>query len=153
MRTILVDRHGRDMGPVREALQRLKQGDLIGIFPEGRINSGETLLEADTGVAWLALRAQVPVCPVYLHGTPRGRNMVEPFVRGSRVKVIYGDPVDLSPYSDRRKSQEVLREVTDLLMQRLAELGGVSCRRTRPAPEEAEPGDVGVSVPATVVER
>ena len=38
MRSILVERNGQDMGPVREAIRRLKAGHLVGIFPEGGIN-------------------------------------------------------------------------------------------------------------------
>jgi 1-acyl-sn-glycerol-3-phosphate acyltransferase len=114
------------MASAREALRRLQAGKLVAVFPEGGINLGKGLREASPGIAWLALRAKVPVYPVFIHGSPQGTDMVEPFLGTARVRVIYGDPIDLSGYEGQRKSHELLAEVTDLLMRRLAELGGVS---------------------------
>ena len=121
---IPVDRDGRDIKPARAALEELRQGNQVGIFPEGGINTGEGLREGDTGIAWLALHARVPVYPVYLQGSPRDTVMVRPFYTLSRVRVIYGEPIDLSAYQDQRKTRALLTEVTDLLMRRLAALGG-----------------------------
>lgn len=126
MQSIPVERNGHDLAPAREALKLLKRGEWVGIFPEGRINTGEGLLEADSGVAWLALRAQVPVYPVFIHDSPQGRTMVEPFRTPSRVRVTFGEPIDLSEYFGRRKSRELLREVAELMMRRLAETGGLA---------------------------
>ncbi len=137
MRSIPVDRDGKDVGPVRAAYRRLQQGDLIGVFPEGRLNPGRFLGRADTGVAWLALKARVTVFPAYIHGSPKGKTMVEPFYTPSRVRIVYGDPIDLSVYYGRPKTPEVLAEVTDLLMTRLSELGGVPYIPDAPAPQYA----------------
>ncbi len=128
MESIPVDRNGRDMGPTRTALRRLQAGDFVGVFPEGGINTGDGLLEANPGVAWLALRAKVPVYPFFIHGSPQGKSMVEPFYTFTRVRVDYGDPIDLTPYFGQRVTQELMREVTDLLMDRLAEVGGIDRR-------------------------
>ncbi|MFN9720746.1 MAG: lysophospholipid acyltransferase family protein, partial [Planctomycetota bacterium] len=38
MESIPVERSGRDMAPIREALRRLADGHLLGLFPEGRLN-------------------------------------------------------------------------------------------------------------------
>lgn len=126
MQSIPVERDGQDMGPTREAVRRLKAGRLVGIFPEGGINFGTDLREPNPGVAFLALKARVPVYPVFIHGAPQeGRNMMAPFMRFCRVRVTYGEPIDLSEYFGRRTSAELLAEVTNLLMSRLASLGGV----------------------------
>ena len=126
VKSIPVDRAGQDMASAREALRTLKEGGWVGVFPEGRINTGPGLLEADTGVAWLALRAEAPVYPVFISNAPKGKGMVEPFHTPAKVRVIYGEPVDLSPYYGQKKTQRLLKDVTDLLMMRLAELGGIS---------------------------
>lgn len=138
VRTINVERDGRDLKGAREALDALKGGDLVGVFPEGRINEGTELLPADSGIAWLALRSEAPVYPVFIHGAPQGKTMVEPFRTPSRVRVTYGEPIDLSEFYGRRKSQNLLREVTDLLMQRLAELGGVRAAELETIPMEPQ---------------
>lgn len=126
MRSIPVNRNGRDMAPTREAIKRLKDGQLIGIFPEGGLNFGIDLREPNPGVAFLALKAQVPVIPMYIHGAPQSEtSMTAPFTTRCRVRVSYGQPIDLSEFQGRKTSQELLVEVTNLLMARLAELGGV----------------------------
>jgi 1-acyl-sn-glycerol-3-phosphate acyltransferase len=135
MRCIPVDRDGRDMGPVKEALRRLRAGRLVGVFPEGRINEvgeGRELLPGSPGVAWLALHSRLPVYPVFIHGAPQGTNMVEPFHRFSRVRLTYGRAVDLSAWYGRRITQELLQQVTGVIMQRLAELGGATAAETTP---------------------
>jgi 1-acyl-sn-glycerol-3-phosphate acyltransferase len=124
MQCIPIDRAGQDTAPARAALRLLQQGKLVGVFPEGGINLEEGLRPASLGIAWLALRAQVPVYPVYIHNSPGGRSMVEPFVKGGRVRLTYGRPIDLSQFADQRKSHALLEEVTDRMMKRLAELGG-----------------------------
>lgn len=132
MQAIPVDRDGHDVGPTREAIRRLERGDLIGIFPEGGINTGEGLRAANPGIAFLALKAGVPVIPVYIQGVPQATSMVAPFYTPSRVRVIYGTPIDLSPWQNVRKSQAVLQTLTDQLMQKLADLGGVQYCREQP---------------------
>ena len=127
MQSIPVDRNGKDMGPAREAIRRLKSGRLVGIFPEGGITTGNGLGQPNTGVAFLALKADVPVIPVFIDGTfyDEESGMAAPFMRRQSVRVTYGEQVDLSEYSDRRLSQDTLVEVTNLLMAKLATLGGV----------------------------
>ena len=126
MQSIPVERNGQDMGPTREALRRLKDGRLVGIFPEGRINPGRDLLAGNQGLAFLALKSRVPVYPIFIEGAPRPtENMVAPFIERCRVSVTYGEAIDLSHYYGQKLSQEILAEVTDLLMSKLADTGGV----------------------------
>jgi 1-acyl-sn-glycerol-3-phosphate acyltransferase len=126
MQSIPVDRDGRDMGPTREAIRRLERGDLIGIFPEGGLRTGDGLQAANSGIAFLALKAGVPVIPVFIHGAPQTGDMISPFYTPSRVRVTYGTPIDVSPWNEQRKSRELLQALTDALMHKLADLGGVS---------------------------
>lgn len=137
MQVIPVGRKGRDMGPVKEALRRLREGRLVGIFPEGRINEGGDggrLLPGNPGAAWLALHSRLPVYPVFIHGAPQGSNLVEPFHTFARVRVTYGPAVDLSAWYGCRISQDLLQEVTDVLMRGLADLGGATAAE---APRES----------------
>ena len=125
-RAIPVARDGRDMSATRTALRRLKEGCYLGVFPEGKINTGPGLLPGDTGIAWLALHSEAPVYPVFIHNSPQGTTMVNSAYKFTRVRISYGDKVDLSAYYGRRLSGELLHEVTNLLMSRLAQLGGLA---------------------------
>lgn len=124
LRAIPVARNGRDMAATRTALRRLQEGRLLGVFPEGRFNPGPGLLPATTGIAWLALQSRAPVYPVFIHNAPQSESMLATLYMFGRVSITFDDPVDLSAYYGRRTSNELLQEVTDLLMGRLAALGG-----------------------------
>ena len=126
LNAILVDRDGQDMAPTREAIRRLKNGRVVALFPEGGINLGTDLREPNPGVAFLALKAKVPVYPIYIHDAPQdGDSMVGPFLKRCRVRVTYGEPIDLSEFYGQRLNQEKLAEITNMLMKKLGELGGV----------------------------
>lgn len=131
MESIPVERSGRDMGPIREALRRLEEGHLLGLFPEGRLNvvaPDEQLQRPGTGAAWLALKSKAPVVPVFIHNAPRSRSMIFSFFVRARTRLTYGPPIDLSRWfleSDEKHSQETLCEVTDHIMSTLAALGGI----------------------------
>lgn len=138
MRSIPVTRGGNDAAAVRQSIQHLKAGDLVGIFPEGGINTGPPgLRPANPGVAFLALSTYAPVYPVYIDGSPVSSSMVRAFFSPARTRLVYGAPIDLSPYRGKRKTQEMLREATDLIMNTVAALGGVTYAGT--LTEEAEP--------------
>ena len=126
MQSIPVNRNSHDVGPTREAVRRLKRGDLIGIFPEGGINTGDGLRAANSGIAFLALKANVPIIPVYIHGVRQSESMITPFYTLCRVRVTYGTPIDLTPWQGQRRSQELLQALTDELMHKIADLGGVT---------------------------
>ena len=51
--------------------------------------------------------------------------MIEPFYARTRVQVSYGDSIDLSAYYGQRKTRELLQEVTELMMTRLGQVGGL----------------------------
>ena len=126
MKSIPVARDGRDMTAVKAALRKLKDGELLGVFPEGGINeTPERLRKCSTGVAFIALKSKAPVLPVFIHNSPRGSTMINSFYTPAKSGVTYGEPIDLSKWYDLKPSQDVLAEVTDHIMHRLAALGGV----------------------------
>lgn len=126
MQAIPVTRDVQDTGAVRHAIQRLKAGELVGIFPEGGINDGPPgIRAANPGVAFLALNTDAPVYPVYIEGAPTADSMVRAFFTPARVRLIYGEPILLAAYREQKKSQELLREVTDVIMNSVASLGQV----------------------------
>ena len=78
---IPVERSGRDLASTRAAMRVLADGNVLGVFPEGRIESSRQLLPFQTGVALMAVKTEVPVFPVYLDGTQRGREITEAVLR------------------------------------------------------------------------
>jgi len=139
LRSIPVERDGRDIAALKHALRVLQQGEMVAVFPEGRLNleSHDVLLPGSPGIAWLALRAKVPVFPVFIHNVPRGNTMLAPFLLPTRMRLIYGDAIDLSAYDGCKPTHALLQEVTAVLMRQLAELGGIECSES--AEDEEQP--------------
>jgi 1-acyl-sn-glycerol-3-phosphate acyltransferase len=116
-------RRGRlEAAPLREALHRLKGGRMVGVFPEGRINRTSQLLKGKNGLAWLALRGNVPVIAVHLRGVPVRGDLVSPFVTPTRVRVRFGSLIEVGQFQNQRLTSRLLEEFTESFMTHLAEL-------------------------------
>lgn len=83
---ILVSRHATDMAAMRQCMQTLKEGHILGIFPEGTRHQPEMMQEVESGTAIIALRARVPLLPVYIDGK------IRPF---HITHIYYGKPMEL----------------------------------------------------------
>lgn len=102
----------------------LKNGSLLGIYPEGTRSPDARLYRGKVGVARLALQARVPVIPVAMIGTdkvqPIGKRM--PNIR--RIGMIFGEPLDFSRYYGMEDDRLIQRSVTDEIMYELMRLSG-----------------------------
>ncbi len=89
---IPINREGPDREAVSAALQVLKDGQVLGVFPEGTRGSGE--FEAiRSGVAYFALRSGAPIVPVVCLGVgSRGRTLGALPRPRSRLDVVFGAP-------------------------------------------------------------
>jgi 1-acyl-sn-glycerol-3-phosphate acyltransferase len=83
-----------DLAAMRHALRLLRQGKVVGVFPEGGRAREGRLQEFQRGAALLALRTQAPLVPVALIDTNRilGRGGVF-----HRFQVRIGSPIRPDP--------------------------------------------------------
>ena len=120
--TIPIDRRGRGNTALEEAIEYLKNGKIIGIFPEGGRTKDGKLQRAKTGVARLALAARVPVVPVGIKGTyklwPIKKKL--PIIK-KIVKINYGKPIYFDKYYGKQ-SKAIFRKVTTKVMIEIAKL-------------------------------
>jgi 1-acyl-sn-glycerol-3-phosphate acyltransferase len=120
---IPVERNGRDSTATRAALRSLANGRVLGIFPEGRIETTRDLLPFQTGVAMMAMRSQVPIFPGYLEGTNRGLDMIRAFSTMNTVKLRFGPQINLPTPPDGHKpdldkqTDEIKLAVTNLKLE------------------------------------
>lgn len=103
-RTIPVDRRaGAEAYAV--AVQRLREGELVGVYPEATISRSFELKGFKTGAARMALEAQVPVVPLIVWGAQRiwtkdhpkhlGRNKIPITVNVGPAIPPTGSPAEL----------------------------------------------------------
>ncbi|MDR0533697.1 MAG: 1-acyl-sn-glycerol-3-phosphate acyltransferase [Verrucomicrobiales bacterium] len=112
-----VDRSTADMKAVRTALQRLKDGRIVCLFPEGGIRSGgESVLgghELPKGAATLALMAKVPVRPCVIVGSDQLYAWQNWFCRPV-IFIAVGDELEANPMLPKHEAIEDLnRRITE----------------------------------------
>jgi 1-acyl-sn-glycerol-3-phosphate acyltransferase len=103
---IPVQRSGRDMAAMRAAMRALEDGQILGVFPEGRIATEQDLLPFQTGVALMAIKCRAPVYPAYIDGTTRGKEMVPALIRPNTVTLRFGPQVVFDRSDTSRENLE-----------------------------------------------
>lgn len=117
LRVVCLDREAPAKG-MREVITLIKKGFPIFIFPEGTRGDGKYFLEPESGAAYLAIKHDLPVVPVYIKGTdiamPKGAHRIT----RHPVRVYYGTPkiyhVPAGVSKDegyRQVSREIMNEI------------------------------------------
>ncbi|MEC0089786.1 MULTISPECIES: lysophospholipid acyltransferase family protein [Paenibacillus] len=105
-----VKRGGVSKESIRLSINILRDGQLMGIFPEGTRNS--TTGVAKKGAASFALRSKATVIPAAIIGE---------YKLFRKMKVIYGAPVDLTEFMEEGTGDQ-LEAVTERIMSRIYEM-------------------------------
>ncbi|POX88822.1 1-acyl-sn-glycerol-3-phosphate acyltransferase [Mycobacterium kansasii] len=117
-RTIPVDR-GAGAGAYAVAVQRLREGELVGVYPEATISRSFELKEFKSGAARMAIEADVPIVPVIVWGAQRIWTKGHPRRIGrTKVPVIVQVGPPFPARGDIAQTDAALREaMTGLLHQ------------------------------------
>jgi len=149
MKHVPVDRaHGG--ASIAPAVQMLREGNLVGIFPEATISRSFELANFKTGAARIAHQAGVPLVPCVMWGSQRiwTKDLPKHF-RNVPVIVRYGEPVHLTGDAEA-DTAELKRQMQLLLDASRSEYASlytdgageawmpVALGGTAPTPEEAE---------------
>lgn len=128
-RAIPVDRSaGGEAYPI--AVESLRAGQLVGVYPEATISRSFELKDFKTGVARMALDAQVPIIPVIVWGVHRVWTKDHPKILGRKkipVTVRVGAPIPATGSVER-----VLTELREVMTEQLH-----AVQRDYPHPEGA----------------
>lgn len=116
-----VKSNGRDMKALRWALKLLERDRAILMFPEGTRSKNAALQRGKPGIGYLALRSQAPILPVALTGTENIPGMWRVALPLCRISVKIGEPFTL-PVIEGKLSRPLLQQVTDIIMDRIAQL-------------------------------
>jgi 1-acyl-sn-glycerol-3-phosphate acyltransferase len=106
------------------AIRLLREGKLLGIYPEGTRSPDGRLYKGKTGVARMALEAGVPVIPVAAIGTNKLNPIDSRMWRPHHVHLRIGEPLDFSRYAGMAGDRFIERSMTDEIMYTLMELSG-----------------------------
>lgn len=99
-----------DREALRKALSLLKNGDVMGLFPEGTRSKDGKLGKGFSGAGFFALKGEADVVPCAIIG---------PYKPFKPLKVVYGKPIVMQPYRDRKASAD---DVTLIIMDEIQKL-------------------------------
>ncbi|MBO8201913.1 1-acyl-sn-glycerol-3-phosphate acyltransferase [Streptomyces smyrnaeus] len=129
------------VGAFRAAVEAIEKGECVAFYPEGTLTRDPQMwpMAGKTGAARVALLTRAPVIPVAQWGANLA---MPPYAKEKKLRLFprktfivqAGPPLDLSAYYDREPTAEVLREVTDVMMDAVTEQLAVV--RGEPAPAE-----------------
>jgi 1-acyl-sn-glycerol-3-phosphate acyltransferase len=113
---VFVRRGLADVAGIRATIARLARGEVVVIYPEGRVVQEEVLGPLHAGLGLIALRAAVPVVPVAIHGAARMWPLGTRWPRRSCIWVRIGAPITGRSGDDARSLTARLRDaLLDLL--------------------------------------
>jgi 1-acyl-sn-glycerol-3-phosphate acyltransferase len=106
---------------IQTGLRILREGKLLGIYPEGTRSPDGRLYRGKTGIARMTLETGAPVIPVAMvystRKLPFGKKM-------PRVEVRFGTPLDFSRYAGLSGDRFVERSITDEILYEIMMLSG-----------------------------
>ena len=150
MKHISVDRDNGGASFVA-ALRALRDGEIVGIFPEATISTSFEIKAMKSGAVRLAMGAGVPVIPVVIWGSQRIWTKGQPrnFARKSiPVHIVYDEPMYFAKDANVEESEKILKNRMIEMLHKLQEKYPDSHVGERWAPQR-----LGGTAPAPVAEN
>ncbi len=151
---IEVDR-GAGVASYRKAVDYLRRGEAVGIFPEATISRSFELKEFKSGAVRIAADAGVPLVPVIMWGTHRVLTKDHPrdLTRGRTIAISVGEPLHPTGADPTAETAELRSVMADLLARTIHDYPAdeqppgswwlpASYGGSAPTPEEADRLDV-----------
>jgi 1-acyl-sn-glycerol-3-phosphate acyltransferase len=118
-----------DKYSVRRLIQLCSEGEgnVIGFHPEGKRNltgGPHEFLPAQPGIGKVIYEARPQVIPVFIAGLGNDlpRQIVENWTGGEKIRIWFGEPIDLSIFYDKPNKLRTHKEIADHLMIKISEL-------------------------------
>ena len=111
---MLVNRSNLQISTIKNIQRQILKKEIICIFPEGTVK-GEGLKKGKKGVAYFAIKNEIPIIPTGVIGT---RGILKKIKTRQRenVKVVFGSPILTKSGDDIEKTTEkVMQEIKKLL--------------------------------------
>ena len=111
---MLVNRSNLQISTIKNIQRQILKKEIICIFPEGTVK-GEGLKKGKKGVAYFAIKNEIPIIPTGVIGT---RGILKKIKTRQRenVKVVFGSPILTKSGDDIEKiTEKVMQEIKKLL--------------------------------------
>ncbi len=114
LNAIAIDREGTGVGGLKEAMRRLKQAEMVLIFPEGTRSSDGTLQPFEPGFIALARRTRVPIVPISIRGASQAWPRDAKWPKPAPVTLSVGPQIStqmIAAMSDKELIDEVAKRI------------------------------------------
>jgi len=115
-----VDRERTLPSTIKDSVKRLKNGELLIMFPEGRRSETEKLLEGKRGIGMIAGLSKSPVVPALITGSNKALPFGARWLKRARISVVFGNPV--YPGATHEKDKKQYEDITQKIMFAIGEL-------------------------------
>lgn len=116
---IRIDRNGADIEAINQSVQKLKDGYLLTVFPQGEIHRQDDIDTVKSGAVLMALRAHVPIIPMHILPRKHWYTM---------RTVVIGKAIDPQEFCQRKlPSTADIQRVTDELVKELNRCKKANC--------------------------
>ncbi|HBZ09421.1 MAG TPA: 1-acyl-sn-glycerol-3-phosphate acyltransferase [Bacillus bacterium] len=105
-----VKRGMSDRGALRKGLSLLKEGEVLGLFPEGTRSKTGKIGKGLAGAGFFALRSDAKIVPCAIIG---------PYKPFRRLRVVYGKPINFTEIKEEKISVE---DATQMIMDEIKKL-------------------------------
>jgi 1-acyl-sn-glycerol-3-phosphate acyltransferase len=155
MGQIPIDRSGgaAAQAALDTGIRLLREGHLLGIYPEGTRSPDGRLYKGKTGLARMVLESRVQVIPVAMFDTDKANPIGSKMWKPHKIRIKIGKPMDFSRYEGLSGDRFVERSITDEIMYALMELSGqeyvdIYAAKAKELLAASENGDSPADVPA-----
>ena len=101
-----------DIKAIKQSLKILRQGGVLGIFPEGGIDRQKNNLPVRAGAAYLATKVGIPIVPIRIKGADKALPRGAKFIRSlSKIEVEIKKPIYCSRQT--HKDKEIIKRVVE----------------------------------------
>lgn len=109
-----VKRGTGDISAIKTSFKIIKNGEALGIFPEGTRSRSGKLLPAEPGVALISVKTGAPVIPVRISGS---------YLMFRSIKIVIGKPIVFDQYIGKKLSMDEINDLSQTIMKEIEKLG------------------------------
>jgi 1-acyl-sn-glycerol-3-phosphate acyltransferase len=119
LNALAISRGTFDRAGLKKAIDVVKGGEVLLLFPEGTRSLNGSLRKAKSGVGKIALEALVPIVPAHISNS---RNLIKSFFFKKKVSVTFGEPISSEWLEKLPKDRTGYRMVSEEIMHRIKKL-------------------------------
>jgi len=117
-----VNRSTFDRKSLRNSLDIVNGGEVVGVFPQGTRYPDGFIGEGKKGIGMLSVMGNCPIIPMALSGTNKIVKKPHKRIFFPKVQIIYGDVIYTKQIKEKYSNKEAIEKIVDMAMSAIREL-------------------------------